>query len=162
MKAFIRSNDLNEQGSAIEIIALYGDDADVPADAHGAGLTIVNVPSSALVMGTPHQAPKLAANWRERAGPNGAAKMMQAEARRRADEVLPLDRQIEALHEMVSLLAKNGAAKMELWPTAERDRFLVLDQRFKYVQKLHERADTFAEVPVNPSADSHWPTRIKA
>jgi hypothetical protein len=163
MKAFIRSNDLaRNAGGDIDVIGFYDDSTTIAADAYGPGVTLLtDLPPHVLLTkrnGGEFEGgmPKLSANWRQQANPSI---VMHSEARRRANDVFPPDRQLAGLFEILSFIVQHGADATK-WPPAAHDRYLWLEQRFKYVQALNQRADSFSEIPANPASDQIWPTRI--
>ena len=104
----------------------------------------------------PAPIPKLAQDWRERAG----AMPMQAEARRRIDAVLSSDDQMLLLHDMQNLLIQHGT-DVAKWPTEARARKADIDQKWTYVRDIKERVRAMKSAPANPASDKNWPTRIK-
>jgi hypothetical protein len=154
MKVFIRSSDLT--GEKPRVIAFYPDGSDVPDNAHGDGITVLNLPMSVLVREAYDPVPVLAEDWRARAG----SLVVEAEAKRRIDEALPLSEQIGALREMISFIVQYGVNVSE-WPAAATARKAELDELWNYIDEIRERARAhMPAIPPNPVSDKVWPRRL--
>jgi thioesterase domain-containing protein len=101
--------------------------------------------------------PKLARGWRDRAGPV----MLEAEAKRRITDVIPLDEQIASLHEVQDFIVKYGT-DVAKWPVEARNRKAEIDQKLNYIHEVRARASAHSKaVPANPVSDKIWPTRLR-
>ena len=161
MKVYIKTEEM--AGEKPFIIAFYPDDAIVPDNAHGEGVTVVSVPMGAIKLPLPDSPdaqagfsmPHLAPNWRELAG----AAPVQAEAKRRIESAFPLSDQLSSLYDMVDAITKHGP-DISRWPADVRQRKTAFDEKWKYVAdvkaKAHEQGATVAR---DPSNDKLWPRR---
>lgn len=160
MKIFIRTSSLAEKSP--QIFAMYSADAHVAADAHGPEMTMLEVPemrferlpdaSSATGAET---FPRLPEDWRERL----SQPIMQAEAERRINEVLPPSEQLASLSELVMLLMQHGYDP-SAWPEDAKARKAEIEHAWNYVRDVKARARSHRTAPFDPTGDKNWPTRI--
>jgi hypothetical protein len=153
MKVVLKSSELNSNERPT-VIAFYDDNVEVSAAAHGDGMMVITVSSSMLDLS--QHVPKLAADWRTKAG----KAITESEAKRRVDEVLPLTEQVSSLRETVELIVQHGA-DLATWPAEAKTRKAEIDNKWTYVDAVHERARAMSVTPHNPVSDKVWPTRIK-
>jgi hypothetical protein len=158
MKIFVRSSGLGE--SRPQVVAYYDDDTDVPADAHGPGMMVINVPPNALVQETLPSgildAPRLVPNWRELA----STQIVAGEAKRRIEEVLPPAEQLATLRELIDFIIQHGI-DVSQWPAEAKTRKAKIDDAWNYVRSVKEHASSMKPAPANFASDKVWPTRIK-
>ena len=155
MKIFIRKASLNSPRP--EVIAFYDDNTEIPEGAHGEGMMIMNVPANAFVRdrqdaskGQPDPMPKLIDGWRDSA----KEMIVNGEADRRIKEVLPPDREISALHEMLSLIMQHGT-DVSKWSQDAQKRRGEIDDALNYVRAVRERARSFASTPRTASSSTN-------
>jgi hypothetical protein len=154
MKVFVRTSELH--GKKPVVLAFYRDETEVNEKAHGDGITILRLPMNALVRDPIDKLFYLAEDWRQRAGPS----MLDAEARRRIEEVLPIPEQISTLREMFDNIIKHGTDQAK-WPSDARKRKTEIDELWNYVAAVKERARAHAPTILrDPSSDKVWPIRI--
>jgi hypothetical protein len=154
MKVFVRTSELH--GKKPVVLAFYRDDIEVNAKAHGEGTTMLTVPMSALVRDPIDKLFYLAEDWQQRAGPS----MLDAEVKRRIEEIMPISEQISTLHETVNNIIKHGADHAK-WPLEARGRKAEIDELWNYVAAVKERARAHApNIPRDPGSDKIWPPRI--
>lgn len=164
MKVFIRSSELG--GKAPDVLAFYPDDSEVPADAHGPDATMLVVPKHVLRQSVedrgelsaadarPPPLPKLADDWRE----TSAQSVVEAEAKRRTEEVFTSSEQAQSLHELLVLILRHGT-EISRWPPDAKKRKAEIDDLWNYADALTERARALKSLPQNPASDKIWPTR---
>ena len=158
MKVFIKTSELSQHSP--NVIASYPDNSDVAANAHGDGVIVVTVPQNLIQSVTDsnfQSRVKLVEGWRERAGKT----IMVAEAERRALEVFPRDQQVRAINELVFSVLRHGPDP-EKWPNEAKQRYIKIDQLWKYLGALDEVVAGRVQAPTNPLSDEHWPTRPTA
>jgi hypothetical protein len=160
MKVFVRTDSLGTQKPTI--IAVYPDDSNIPANAHGEGMTILHVPMQAIEKVPPVNSPEggrlpvLSDNWREAAGDMP----VKAEAKRRIEEAFPASDQLNSLYEMVDTVVQYGI-DITKWPADARQRKVEFDKKWKYVAEVREQLKTHsAAMPRDPSSDKIWPRRL--
>lgn len=175
MKIFIRASQMSDKNP--QVVASYSSDSPVAADAHPDTI-MLEVPELVLVQAPmPHLAyspiqgdraarssspppphepfPRLPDGWREKL----ADPILQAEAKRRIDEVLPPLDQVATLHEMIDLILRYGVDSSS-WPAEAKDRKAEIDDAWRYLHQVKERVRSLRALPANPASDRNWPTRI--
>jgi hypothetical protein len=158
MKVFVRTESLGTEKPAV--IAFYPDDSNIPANAHGDGITVLNVPMQVIEIPAAgigeFRLPSLTSNWREAAGDMP----VKAEVRRRIETEFPTSEQISSLFELIDALIRHGS-DISKWPTDVRQRKAEFDKKWKYVTEVQEHGKTHAAVmPRDPSSDKIWPRRL--
>jgi hypothetical protein len=166
MKVFVRTSSLGG-GKAPEVIAYYPDDSEVAADAHGSEMTMLVVPKHVLKtaadksddMMSPLSSmptmPKLADDWRETA----ASVILQAEAKRRTEDVFPVSEQMSSLRDLLRFTLQYGTDTSK-WPTEAKNRKAEIDSLWNYVGEVRERVRALSSLPNDPVSDKNWPTRM--
>jgi len=150
MKVFVRTGDLSTDEPVV--IATYSDESHVADSAHGDGMSVLTLPPDAVAMhdGMPH----LRKDWRDRAGPMPVA----AEAKRRVEREFPVDKQIDALRELIALILANGTESAK-WPEGIRARMAEIDEQFRFIDEIKQRAKDHPVAPLDPGSDKLWPRR---
>lgn len=152
MRLFIRTSDI--AGKAPQVIASYPGNTVAP-DLHGPDMTMLEVPDTLLLAKLPDEPfPRLPDDWRVRLG----EPILQAEAERRIEGALSRLEQMTSLRETVELILEHGS-DVSQWPAAATQRKAELDEVWKYVREVSERART-KSLPSNPVSDKNWPARI--
>lgn len=163
MKVFVRTSELGGEDPPT-VIASYRDDSTVPDDAHGDGVTVLTLPMSALAppprggaTGRPGgRLPTLAKDWREKAG----TAPVKAEAKRRIEQEFSITDQLNALRELLANVLEHGA-DVGRWPDDARAHKAELDEKWRYVAEVRERARAHApSTPIDPGSDKAWPRRL--
>lgn len=159
MKVFIRTAEL-ERGDKPKVIAFYPDEAAVKPDAHGGGTTVLTLPNNTVIRDDRRKGGSgmyvLADNWRELAG----SMPVEAEAKRRVDDVLPLTDQVDRLRETIDLIISHGVDQSK-WPPEANQRKADFDARLRYVNEVRERARSQSTTAASHeiSSDKFWPRR---
>jgi len=160
MKVFVRTASL--QSDDPDIIAVYGPAVEIEPDAHGPGVSMIDVPpkfvasepphGGGAVMGMPRL--KLKSGWRS------SGNFMRAEAQRRIGESFGEVDQIAALRELLEMVISYGHDESQ-WPSAAQERRAKISKEFKYVENVDARARSISasEVAINPASDSSWPQK---
>jgi hypothetical protein len=158
-RIFVRTAELGSDKPP-EIIAIYEANIDVAADAHGSGATMFELPDRVIVTeGTNpeiHRKRYLAEDWKEQS----AEPILRAEAKRRIEEIFKLEEQLTTLYEAIDLMVQHGT-DLTKWPTPAKDRKAEIDQMWNYVREINARVRAHKSVPIDPTSDKNWPTRIK-
>jgi hypothetical protein len=169
MKVFVRTSQMGRKNP--QIIATYPAESSVAVDAHGPDATMLDIPDVPLIMGSAAPPPRpdlppmsadaelfsrLPDGWRE----NLSGAILQAEAKRRIDAVMPLSDQVASLHEALDTVMKHGV-DVSKWPPEAQARKTELDATWNYVRSVRERAQQLrsSSLPSNPSGDKLWPSR---
>ena len=153
MKVFIRTSELSAKKP--NVVAFYPDSTDIGDDAHGDGMTVLILPQ-AVVTADRLGMIFLDESWRERAG----SLPVDAEAKRRIDEAFTVSEQVEALRDLVQFLIEHGA-DVSNWPADAKERKALLDERWRYIDEVRERARAHGRAPpFDPSSDKAWPRRM--
>ena len=169
MHVFVRRSDLAAPNQdAVPIVGYYNDETEVPADAHGADVTMFSVPDWAIVNNYPSEynmvppgsrpiGPTLPKNWRE----TYRASIVGEEAARRILEVFPEYSQRNSVSELNGYILQFGTNVTE-WPNRARNRKAEIDRCWNYVNAVRTRHGALANttLPSDPTADSVWPSRI--
>lgn len=161
MKVFVRTGDL-AIGDKPRVLAFYPDSTEVKDDAHGDGVTVLTLPSNAVVrQGRGRRGGGmfvLADDWRDRAG----SLPVEMEAKRRSDEVFPLAEQISSLRETVQNIFTHGSDPTQ-WPDDLKTRKAELDEKWRYLGEVKDRARASASAPlIDLRSDKIWPRRPPA
>lgn len=155
MKVFLKSS---VGDNSPRIVAQYPDGARVRDDAHGEGVTVLTLPDNLIVPEFEQglfRGMRLVDDWRKRAGPE----MVEAEAKRRTEEVASASEQAAALNEKLDLILRHGI-NVSTWPEEAKDRKAEIDGVLSYVAAVRDRARTYASsVPIDLGADKIWPPR---
>jgi hypothetical protein len=151
MKVFIRSDQATVEKPAI--LGYYPDDASIPDDAHPNAM-IVTVPNGVLEMSG--GMPRLAKDWRERAG----SLPVGAEAKRRIESAFSIHDQLQAIHDVQEAMLTHGPDQSK-WPSSARQLKASHDEKWKYVAEVRAKAQEHATaLPNDPSSDKIWPRRL--
>jgi len=155
MKVFIRTSSLNEKSP--QVIATYDNSSTIKSDAHGPDMTVLELPDAIhlIGIGLAEGAPRLPDDWRERF----SEPILEAEARRRIEEALPISEQLSTLRETVELILHHGQ-DVSTWPKEAKDRKADIDDAWNYVRDLRARVRALKSLPANPVSDKNWPTKI--
>jgi len=157
MKVFVRNSDL-ALGGQPPVLAFYPDDSSISDDAHGEGVTVLNLPESAVTKEKPRSGRGvfryvLVHNWRN----VGGEQIANSEAARRIKKVLSESDQLAALWDILGYVLKYGIDATK-WPPEALARKNELDEKFNYVQKVKERAKVHSpNMPLQPASDAAWP-----
>jgi len=157
MKVFVRNSDLS-QGGQPPVLAFYPDDSSIPDDAHGEGVTVLNLPESAITKEKPRSGRGvfryvLVHNWRN----VGGEQIANSEAARRIKKVLSESDQLAALWEFLGYILKYGI-DVTKWPPEAFAWKKELDEKFNYIKAVKERAQVHSpNMPLQPASDAAWP-----
>ena len=153
MKLFIRTSALAD--GAPVVLASYPSDSPITANAHGPDLTMLDIPNVQLVRLPNETFPRLPEGWREQL----STVVSEFEADKRIKDVFPPSSQMSAMHELINLIFQYGTDVL-LWPEIAKSRKADLDEAWNYVRDVRARAQAMKSLPVNFTADEHWPARI--
>jgi hypothetical protein len=156
MLVFVHKSALTMAADEKVGVAMYFEDNVTPPPNMDPNLVALRLPPGALVQTA--TLPTLAPGWRN----TYRTEIANSEAERRILAAFPEHAQRNAIVETHRAMMKHGA-EVKQWPEAAKRRQGEIDRLWEYVDDIRARADamTKAALPANPSADSHWPTRIK-
>jgi hypothetical protein len=156
MQVFIKRSDLT--GAADEhanIMASYDDSVAVDPTWHGSDKTVMSVPP--VVINYAGGLPSLFPDWRNNVG----TQVLTGEANLRITAVFPDYSQRNANAEINGYITSYGA-DTTVWPAAAQSRKAEIDRCWSYVNEVRAKANAMSEIslPLDPTADGNWPTRV--
>jgi hypothetical protein len=157
MKVFVDRSELTlTANEAVRVLGYYEDHVAVSPTAHGDRATILFVGPGAVINAN-NQGPALPPGWRDA----NRTQLAYGEAERRILEAFPDYSQRNASAELMGYLSVHGAT-VSGWPAAAQKRKGEIDRAWSYVEAVRRAANGMLAggMPANPTADSHWPTRI--
>lgn len=158
MQVFVKKADL--AADPVPVVAYHEDAPSKSRNEYGDECTVLALPNGAVVMLSdpdPTIAPpvRLKSDWR-----NNAVIICNGEAYRRILESFSEFMQRNATQSTSDSIMKYGADQAA-WPQDANDRQASADAGWAYVTAVRTTSDAMAAaLPVDPTADSNWPTRI--
>jgi hypothetical protein len=128
MKVFVRTTSLNTDDP--EVVAVYGPTVEIASDAHGPGLTVVDIPPNFIDNKSTHGGVgiismhrfKLKSGWRT--GYQKETKLLRAGTLSSGS-----DDKVAALHELLGLVMEHGVNESQ-WPDDAKSRKADIDRSF--------------------------------
>jgi hypothetical protein len=164
MQIFVNRADLTAPADKVLVLAIYNDDPTMPYTAHGdpTVVTVLYLPNEAIVRevtelpgGIKIPSTYLAADWRL-----NAEQIVNEEAGRRIEDVFPDYKQQNSTAGYQQCLTAYGNDP-SVWPPEAKTFKDEYDRGWAYINAVRERTPVLiATLPPDPTADSHWPTRI--
>jgi hypothetical protein len=151
MQVFVRRSTLTNE--AVPILLSVDDTAAIPLEMQRPGLTVLSVAGSAIQ--NSERGPALEPGWRE----TNQREIIKGEARRRILEAFPEHEQRNAALEIALLLATHGSGQ---WPREAQGRKAEIERAWGYINAVRAAAKAMlatGTLPVDPTADAHWPKR---
>lgn len=172
MQIFVKRADLTGQADEIVYaVATYDDATQVdPAAYDKIAITVFILPPTAvqIVVPTPpangdiplmpvDRRPTLVKSWRM----DYVTQIPAGEAGRRIYSAFPDYSQMNSNNEMNGYITQYGNDSSK-WPSAAQNRKAEIDRCWTYVNAVRASANAMAQqmLPVDPTADGHWPTII--
>jgi len=156
MQVFVRRSALTlATDEAVPVMAYYEDSVEITADMQRPEFATLSLPGHAIRTGP--ALPSLAPGWRE----ENKSQIVSGEAERRILDVFPEHSQRNSMHEVYAYLTGFGADAGK-WPASAQRRRAEIDRCWSYVDAVRNTATEMLKsaLAADPTADSHWPTRI--
>ena len=156
MQVFVRRSDLTLD--SVPVIGTYDDSVRIDPAQHGGDMVVLSLPPNAVISPTAEiSMPMLVTGWREA----NKQQIISAQATKLIDDVFPEYSQRNSTAELTGYIATYGADSNK-WPDAARKRKAEIDRCWSYVNAVRNKSTAMmrASLPVDPTANSNWPTRI--
>jgi hypothetical protein len=159
MQVFVRRSSLTlAADETVRVMAFYDDGVAITPAMQRPELTLLSLAANAI-RPTPTGMSALVAGWRE----SNREQIANGEAERRILEAFPDYAQRNASAELMGYLSTHGA-NASAWPREAQQRKAEIDRAWAYVEAVRRASNGMVAraLPGDPTADSHWPTRITA
>lgn len=159
MQVFVRRSSLTlAANEAVDVMMYFEDSVILPPETQRPDFTLLKLPGGALKPST-RAIRELEPGWRE-----AYRKQISAgEAERRILAAFPDYQQRNSAAELMGYVSNHGA-NSATWPREAQQRKAEIDRAWTYVNAVRRASDGMlaGALPADPTADSHWPTRMSA
>jgi hypothetical protein len=157
MQVYVARSQLTQD--PVPVVASFDDLPWRDRNLMGSSFTVLSLPTTAVARiedpVTKIASTVLASDWR-----SNASMIVNMEAQRRILESFSEFMQRNATNSTNDSLLRYGPDKTS-WPQSAKDNQAAAEAGWDYVAAVREKSDALeAALPVDPTADSNWPTRI--